>query len=292
MTAAIPTPVPGPPPEAGADSGRPSPGTSRPPRLVAVDVDGTMLDHDGRLTERVRQAVAAVADAGIHIVVSTGRTIVGTLPVLDRLSLLDGWVVCSNGAVTARLDPALPGGYEIGDAVTFDPGPVLQMLRKHLPVALYAVENVGSGHRLTAPFPPGELSGHQEVVSFEDLVVGPATRVVVRSPNHTGAEFADLVSRMGLHGVSYAVGWTAWLDLAPDGVSKASGLDAVCRRLGVDPADVLAIGDGRNDVEMFAWAGRSVAMGNATPDVVAAADEVTATVDDDGLALVLERLLV
>jgi hydroxymethylpyrimidine pyrophosphatase-like HAD family hydrolase len=288
MTAATPTPLPGP---RSTPSLSGPPRQSPPPRLVAVDVDGTILDHDERLSERVRSAVRGIADAGIHVVVSTGRTIVGTLPVLDRLSLLEGWAVCSNGAVTARLDPALPSGYEVSDAVTFDPAPVLRMLRRRLPVALYAVEDVGSGHRLTAPFPPGELTGHQEIVTFEDLVQGPATRVVVRSPDHSGEEFAALVSGLGLHGVSYAVGWTAWLDLAPDGVSKASGLDAVCRRLGVDAAEVVAIGDGRNDVEMFAWAGRSVAMGNATSDVRAVADEVTAPVEEDGLALVLEGLL-
>jgi len=117
------------------------------------------------------------------------------------------------------------------------------------------------------------------------------TRVIVRSPTHSAEEFLELTRRIGLHGVSYAVGWTAWLDLAPEGITKASALEWVRGRLDVPAADTLAIGDGRNDLEMFGWAGRSVAMGQSSAEVLAAADQVTASVLDDGAALVLERLL-
>src|SRR3546814_11325300 len=85
------------------------------------------------------------------------------------------------------------------------------------------------------------------------------------------------------------LGWTAWMDLAPVGVSKASGLAHVARELGVDAADALAIGDGLNDLEMFAWAGRSVAMGQAVDKVLAAADDVTLAVNEDGAAVELDR---
>ena len=87
------------------------------------------------------------------------------------------------------------------------------------------------------------------------------------------------------------VGFTAWLDLAPVGVNKASGLAYVAERLGVDSSDVLAIGDGRNDLEMLRWAGRGVAMGQAPDEVKEAADEVTASIEDDGAADVLRSLL-
>jgi hydroxymethylpyrimidine pyrophosphatase-like HAD family hydrolase len=261
------------------------------PLLIALDVDGTIIDYDEALSERVRAAVAAVVRAGHHVVVATGRSLPATLPVLDRLGLDSGWTVCSNGGVTLRLDPDLPEGYEIAERITFDPAPALRLLRTHLPTALYAVEEVGVGYRLTAPFPPGELAGHLEYVSFEELLTTPATRVIVRSPEHTPQDFLRIVENIGLHGVSYAVGWTAWLDLAPDGVSKASALEEVRRRLEVDPAATLAVGDGRNDLEMFAWAARSVAMGQSVPEVLAAADEITATVAEDGVALVLEPLV-
>lgn len=260
------------------------------PGLVALDVDGTVLDHDGRLTDRVRAAVRAVADSGAHVVIATGRSLVATLPVLDQLGLLTGYAVTSNGSVTVRLDPALPQGWEAVEVVTFDPSSALLVLREHLPSAVYAVEDFGLGFRLTGPFPDGELIGRLTIVPFEDLLGTPATRVVVRSPEHTPEDFLALIERLGLHGGSYAVGWTAWLDIAPEGVSKAHGLAIAARELGVPASDVLAVGDGRNDVEMFAWAGRSVAMGQSSPDVVAAADEVCGAVEDDGLADVLEAL--
>lgn len=260
-------------------------------RLAALDIDGTIVDHDERLTDRVRYAVGAAAASGVHVVISTGRSLHSTLPILDRLGLADGYAVCSNGAVVLRLDPTLDLGYEIVHAETFDPTDVLKLLRDNLPTALYAVEVVGRGYRLTAPFPSGELSGPLEFVPFGDLLHAPATRVIVRSPDHTSQEFLELTERLGLHEVSYAVGWTAWLDLAPQGVSKASALELVRAWLGVDPGQTLAVGDGRNDLEMFAWAARSVAMGQSVPVVLDAADEVTAAVADDGLALVLEALL-
>jgi Cof subfamily protein (haloacid dehalogenase superfamily) len=260
--------------------------------LVALDLDGTVLDHDERLSDRVRTAVAAVASSGIQVVVATGRSVLATLPVLDRLGLYEGWTVCSNGALIVRLDPSLPDGYEIVTASTFDPAPALRLLREHLPTAMYAVENVGVGYWLTAPFPDGELTGEQTLVTLEELMAAPATRVIVRSTEHSSEDFLEVGERIGMHGVNYAVGWTAWLDLAPEGVSKAGALETIRVELGVDAGATLAIGDGRNDLEMFAWAGWAVAMGQAVPEVLTAADEVAPSVYDDGVAVVLESLLV
>lgn len=259
--------------------------------LVALDVDGTIIDMDERMSERVRGAVRAVADAGHEVVVATGRSLVATLPVLDRLGLTTGYAVVSNGSVTVRLDPSLEQRYEVVDVVTFDPAPALRLLREHLPAAAYAVEELGTGFRLSGPFPDGELEGEVTVVPFEKLLGAPATRVIVRSSDHTPQDFLELTERIGLHGVNYAVGWTAWLDLAPEGVSKASALENIRQVLGVDPSRTVAVGDGRNDLEMLAWAARSAAMGQAPPEVRAAAGEVTGTVEDDGLADVLESLL-
>lgn len=260
-------------------------------QLVALDLDGTVLHHDESLSERVRRAVGDLAASDVHVVVATGRSVLATLPVLDRLGLVEGWAVTSNGAVTVRLDPGLPKGYELTETITFDPGPMLRLLRGHLPTALYAVEDVDGGCHLTAPFPPGELSGRLTIAGFDDLLSRPATRVIVRSPEHTPEEFVTLAASIGMHEVNYAVGWAAWLDLAPLGVSKASALEVVRERLGIDRQATLALGDGRNDLEMFAWAGRAVAMGQAVPEVKAAADEVAPTVTEDGAAVVLEALL-
>ncbi len=260
------------------------------PLLIALDVDGTIIDYDEALSERVRSAVRGVIEAGHHVVVATGRSLAGALPVLDRLGLVHGWCVCSNGGVTLRLDPSLPERYEIADAVDVRSG-------AGAPVAARAPADGavrGRERRGRVPadgaVPARELYGDLEYVDFEELLTTPATRVIVRSPDHTPQDFLRIIERVGLHGVSYAVGWTAWLDLAPDGVSKASALEPIRVALGVPPERTLAVGDGRNDIEMLAWAARGVAMGQAEPELLAVTDEVTAAVEDDGLADVLEPL--
>lgn len=259
--------------------------------LVALDVDGTTINHSGVMSPGVHAAVRAVADAGHHVVIATGRAIVGTTMILDQLGLQHGYAVCSNGAVTIRLDPDRVEGYEIVEAVTFDPRPVLTLLRDAWPDAVVAVEDLGVGFKLSAPFPDGELSGDLNVVSWEELVSSPVTRVAFRSPNGTSEDFVALTERIGLHGVTYAVGFDAWLDINPEGVSKGSALEQVRRLLHVEPSHTLAVGDQRNDFEMLRWAARGVAMGNAPDEVKAAADEVTGHVDEDGLVPVLRSLL-
>jgi hydroxymethylpyrimidine pyrophosphatase-like HAD family hydrolase len=268
------------------------------PRLVALDVDGTLVDFDDRLSDAVRGEVQRVAAIpGTHVVVATGRALVAVLPILARLGITEGLAVCSNGAVTVQLSSSgeLGGSdgvpaYDMVDVVTFDAGPAVRLLREHLPDARFAVEVLGIGYRVHGVFPDGELTGALESVSFEELTREPVTRVVVRSPEHTPQNFLELVSRIGLHGVSYAVGWTAWLDLAPDGVTKASALEQVRRRLGVQPQATYAAGDGRNDLEMLEWAAHGAVMASAPPEVLAVADEVLPDVHQDGLVHLLARL--
>lgn len=260
-------------------------------RLVALDIDGTTVDHEGVLSPAVRAAVRDTAAAGMHIVIATGRSVVSTTEVLSELGLTSGYAVCSNGAVTIELDPCEPTGYRMLEVVTFDPGPALRILRDQLPGVLVAVEELGVGFMVSAPFPDGELSGAHRVVSWEELIGSPATRVTLRDPESSAEEFLEQAHRAGLHGVGYAVGWTAWLDLSPEGVSKASALELLRRRMGVEPADTVAVGDMRNDIEMLRWAARGVAMGNAPDEVKAVADEVTGDVVDDGLVPVLRSLL-
>ena len=260
------------------------------PHLVALDVDGTIVTHAGELGERTHDAIRAVSDAGHEVVISTGRSIVATLPILRALDLSHGFAVCSNGAVTVRLDPTAPDGYLVEETVTFDPREALTLVMQHAPHILVAVEEVGVGFKVARPYPEGVLQGEQVVVPFEELVARPTTRVSFHDPEGQSEDFLELVERIGLHGVSYAVGYTAWLDLAPEGVSKGSALELVRRKLGIEPSRTFAAGDQRNDLEMLRWAARGVAMGDATPEVVAAADETTGPVDDDGLADALRPL--
>ena len=173
--------------------------------------------------------------------------------------------------------------------MTFDAGEIVRMLLEQVPNAAVAVEEVGVGYRINRPFPDGEITGEMVLQTVDELVAEPVTRVIIRDPHSSEEEFLALAEKLGLHGTNYFIGWTAWLDLAPEGVSKASALADVAEELGVAQADVLAIGDGRNDVEMLRWAGRGVAMGQAPLEVQEAADDVTETVTNDGVALELGR---
>ncbi|GIG28443.1 haloacid dehalogenase [Cellulomonas marina] len=258
---------------------------------MALDVDGTVMSYDGVISPAVTAAVGALRDAGIHVVLATGRGPHSAVPVARQLGLDEGWVVCSNGAVTARVSPLSDDGFEVVQAVTFDPGPALRAIALEIPDALFAVEDLGHGFRVSGEFPAGELSGKVEVVPFEELSAEPATRVVIRAPQAEPEEFRAIVERVGLHEVEYAVGWSAWLDLTPGGVSKASALEFVRQDLDVEPFGTVAVGDGANDIAMIRWAARGVAMGQAADEVRAVADEVTGTIDDDGLVPVLLSLL-
>jgi len=260
------------------------------PLLVALDIDGTLLTYDEELSPAVAQAVAAVHAAGHHVVLATGRSVFATVPVAHLLGITVGWAVCSNGSVTVRLDPDLPGGHEIVETVTFDPGPAVRLMSAALPDACFAVEELGVGFRLTKPFPDGELRGEQTVVPLSELMQGRVTRLIVRSPEHTPEEFHELVVRAGLSDVTYAVGWTAWMDVAPEGVTKASALEGLRERLAVDPAATVAIGDGSNDVDMVRWAARGVAMGHSPVVLLDVADEVTGSIEQDGAVPVLLSL--
>jgi Cof subfamily protein (haloacid dehalogenase superfamily) len=262
--------------------------------LVALDIDGTVLHQSGAVSPQVAEAVARVAAEGHEVMLATGRSVASTLPVLDQLRISPRYVVCSNGAITLRRDGSAPLGYRREFVETFDPTHVLSTVRSHLLDARYAVEDETGFYRYTGEFPTNSLGLSSERVQFEGLLHTRATRVVVISPDHAVEDFLQVVEKMGLHKVSYTVGWTAWLDIAPDGVNKATALERVRRELGVPRRNLVAVGDGRNDIEMLRWAGKSgrgVAMGQAPSEVVDAASEVTATVEEDGLHQVLASIV-
>ncbi|MGH3264822.1 MAG: HAD family hydrolase, partial [Trebonia sp.] len=223
------------------------------------------------------------------VVLCSGRPPQGITRVADRVRLFDQdgeriWMVASNGAVLCRYAPL-----EIVHQETFDAGPAVRAFLNVRPSALVAVEDHRAGYRLTGHFPAGELPGDVIVTGLADILAQPASRVIIRDPAATPEEFMKLADELDLSGANHAVGWTAWLDLTPVNVTKASGLRHVCAKLGVARSEVLAIGDGRNDIEMLRWAGRGVAVGQAAQEVRDAADAVTAAAEDDGVALELER---
>ncbi|MCU1406210.1 MAG: family hydrolase [Glaciihabitans sp.] len=261
--------------------------------LIALDIDGTVMSEDGTITDDVLDQIERMVEIGHEVMIATGRSVAMTLPVVNRLGITPDYIVCSNGAITLKRDPNAPVGYTPDVVETFQPREVLTTIRASLGDANYAVEDEDGLSRYTGAFPEGALGAGSQKVEWDDLLTHRATRVVVISPEHAIEDFLDVVEQMGLHKVSYNVGWTAWLDIAPDGVNKSTALERVRSILDIPRERVLAMGDGRNDIEMLTWAaefGRGIAMGQA-PDVVKdVANEVTATDLDDGVARIFEAI--
>ncbi|MFE7845875.1 HAD family hydrolase [Microbacterium sp. NPDC057407] len=261
--------------------------------LIVLDIDGTVILEDESLSPGVVDAVADAQRAGHEVMIATGRSWEGTRGILRVLGIAPEYVVCSNGAVVLKRVDADELVYERDHVETFDPTEVLTLLREHLPDARYLVE-LPDGRRLYTEYLEDWNLVEAMRVDFDELSAQPVCRIVVVAPEQGEQDFMDLVARIGLHQVSYAVGWTAWLDIAPQGVDKSTGLERVRTELGIDPGDVLVIGDGRNDVGMFRWAlengGRAVAMEQGPQEVRDAAGETTTSVSAGGVADVLRKL--
>lgn len=271
--------------------------------LIALDIDGTILPQDGVIQESTLREVARLRAAGHEVMLATGRSWADTRGIHERLGLDSRFVVSANGAFTLELvegaERTAEGGFG-RDAYaprwieTFDPTDVLRRLRDGLGEAHYAIETPEGEFRYAGGlFPEAsfEAAGHE--CEFEELLHTEATRVVVVSPDRSTEEFMAVVEQSGLHQVSYSVGWTSWLDIAPEGVNKATALERVRAELGIPRERVFACGDGRNDIEMLAWAGergRSVAMGQAPQEVFDVASSITRKVEDEGLGAALAEL--
>ncbi|OII41500.1 HAD family hydrolase [Plantibacter sp. MMLR14_011] len=266
--------------------------TTATPLLIALDIDGTVLHEDGSLSLSVADEVRRVVSLGHIVTLATGRSWESTRPVLEELELTPQYVVCANGALIMKRDESKPDSYERFFTETFDPTEVLGLIQPHLSEGSYMVEYPDGFRKYTVGMEDWNLENAIEV-PFEELVTSPVTRVVVVSPSHDEEEFLRIVDEIGLSQVSYAIGWTAWLDIAPKGVNKATALERVREWLGLERSQMVAVGDGRNDVDMLGWAaagGRGVAMGQAPEEVIAVASEVTGTVTDDGLSQLLRSI--
>jgi hypothetical protein len=265
------------------------------PRVVATDLDGTLLRSDGTLDQRTRAALDAVRAAGAALVLCTARP-TRWMAELARATGHDGLALCANGAVLWDLgsERVLEHFPLTGDVARR----VVDALRAALPDGAWAVETAdGFGHEPAYtplwPAPPGT------VIDAIDVLIGePVVKLMLRHPTLTSDELLDrargLLAWPGALGapveLTHSSSTDTLLEISAAGVSKASGLARVCERLGVVGSEVLAFGDMPNDLPMLRWAGHGVAVANAHPDVLAAADEVTAANDEAGVARVLERV--
>lgn len=257
---------------------------SPPPRLIALDIDGTLVTSGSAVSEETREAVLAAAEQA-HLVLATGRTAFGAAEIVDALDVPGILAVCSNGAVLRHPD----GSLEL--RTTFDPRPVADTLLDVLPGASFAVERPGIGNVLSGHFEPSELSGNLYPCSLEDVLSEKCPRMIAKWDDRTQLDVAVALTTVTLPEVTATLdyGAHAWLTCVAAGTSKAAALEELRAALGVSTADTAAIGDGSNDVEMLRWAARSVAMGQAPDVVLAAAGAVTEPVERDGVARTLRE---
>ncbi|MFD2794909.1 HAD family hydrolase [Promicromonospora vindobonensis] len=269
----------------------PAPSRSLPGRgtatrsLVALDIDGTLLGADRVVPAVTVDAVLDARRSGHHVVLASGRSLVGVLPVARALGFDQGWVVASNGAVVARAGDGLPDGYRLEKMHTFDVEPVIRLARAFIPGIQVGVEEIGWGYRVNRLFERGLVNGQQRRASDTELWNVPAPRVILRAEGALA-----LTEPLRDLGVTASPAGPDWLDVTPRYLSKATALERVRERIGVDPRQTVAVGDGVNDLEMLTWAARGVAMGHAPAAVIDAADEVTGTIEEHGVVAVLRAL--
>ena len=260
-------------------------------RLIATDLDGTLLRSDGTVSSTTRKALRRARRAGIVIVFVSARGPTGVTAVAKD-ARIDGTAICSNGAVVLDLarneilrHRALPA--EIAAEVVL-------ALRGRLPDVCFATETE-SRFALEPAFegawdgwkpPPGTAYG-----DALELVVAPVTKLIARDATRPVAELAATAAEVvgERAAVSLAGKWVVEISVA--GVNKGAALAELALELGIESHEVVAFGDYPNDLPMLAWAGKSIAPANAHPDVLAQVDEVTAANDEDGVALAIEQLL-
>jgi hydroxymethylpyrimidine pyrophosphatase-like HAD family hydrolase len=258
-------------------------------RLVASDLDGTLLRPDETVSERTRHAVAAAHRAGITLVLVTGRPPRSLAPIAGRIGI-GGIAICANGAVVWDLDAGTM--LDTSPLAAALAAGLVHGLREAIPGVLFAVE-LERGFGREAGWTDGTLLPAPEALEADalELVTGPVVKLLVRHPTLPFAEVARRAREAV--GEDAVVTWagTRIVEISAAGVTKARALERLCARLGVHREEVVAVGDMENDLAMLAWAGHAVAVANAQQNVLDAADEVTASNLDDGVAQVLERLV-
>ncbi|WP_181765539.1 HAD family hydrolase [Streptomyces albidus (ex Kaewkla and Franco 2022)] len=271
-------------------------GASPPPgpfpyRLIATDLDGTLLRDDGTVSGRTRDALAAAASRGAEHIVVTGRGVPWTKHILADLGHT-GLAVCAQGAQVYDA-----GRQRLLTSVTLDrqlAGLALGKIEAETgPLALAAARDGIDGEVLAGPgyrVQPGPLPT-LHITDSAELWAEPLSKLYLQHPTLGDDELVKIARTVASDLVSITMAGEDIVELLPLGLSKARGLSLAARRLGVRAAEAIAYGDMPNDVPMFGWAAHGVAMENAHPELLAVADEVTASNNADGIAVHLERLL-
>ena len=257
------------------------------PRLVACDLDGTLIARDNELSPRVASAVSAVVEAGITVIAVSGRPWQWVLELAREHRLLP-YSVVSNGAAIIEVGSGAVEHNGLADGAVRG---LMERIRVAVPGVTFAVDLVDQ-LAYEDGFHDPTYRGPEAPTDLVPLVEEGVVKLIARREGMASEELVRHLEHDVLHGVGVAHGgWGEWVEIVASGVSKATGLAVVADRLGVAASEVLAIGDEWNDVPMFDWAGTAVAMGNAPAHVQAAAHHVAPPADADGAAIVLESLL-
>ena len=265
-------------------------------RLIATDLDGTLLDDGGRVSARTRAALDAARDAGIETIPVTARQPIGLRPIAEQAGF-DSWALCGNGAYGLHLKT---GEHLFAEEIPADvQREVAEALLTSIPDLVFAsVRDAGEGFVAQHGYADiAQLSDHKRDpqtmggVALDEVVGSPSLKLVIRHASMPIDEIFTALNALGLTGFAATLSGAPFVEVMAQGVTKATGLAQVCERLGVEHTEVLAFGDALNDLEMLQWAGHGVAMANAIDVVRDAADEVSASNADDGVAAVIERML-
>src|SRR5271156_2957474 len=265
------------------------------PALIACEFAGPLPGEEEKAPARPGNAVRAAVAAGAQFVLATGRPPRWIPPVVDELGFAP-MAVCANGAVI--YDPATDRVLSARTLPVATLAELAEIATRAIPGAGLAVERVGaSAHDAVTPqfvsspgYEPAWLNPDNTEVSMEDLLSAPAVKLLVRMAGACSADMAaELAKHVGTQGdITYSTN-NGLIEIVPLGIDKATGIAELARPRGIADEDWVAFGDMPNDVQMLLRAGHGVAMGNAHPDAIAAADEVTTSNSDDGVARVLER---
>jgi len=257
-------------------------------RLVATDLDGTLLRDDGSIGHRTAAALGACSAAGVPVVPVTARPPHATWPLIDRAGI-DGLVVCANGALVC--DGATHEVLQVDLLTASIAGRLVEQVRAAVPGILLAVD---APDRFVHE--PGFLRGYEgwddevkEVPDVADVLGDGVVKVVARRDGRTASDLAASVEAILAEQAHVTSSNPEWIELSAFGVTKAHGLLAVCDLLGVPLSAVAAVGDNMNDLSMLAAAGLSCAVANARQEVLAVADRVLASNEDEGVAQLLEE---
>ena len=276
-----------------------TPASTVPTRLIATDLDGTLLRDDKTVSDRTIAALGAAEQAGIEVFFVTGRPARWMDVVSDHVHG-HGLAICGNGAAVVDLHGG-PGAHrfvKVRELVPDTALDVIRLLRSEAPGTVCAVErtfglHLEPGYPLMHMEPPEIVSPAEKLLGRNALDADqPVLKVLAFHPAMDPDDFLTVArAAIGdLAGVTRSSP-SALLEISGPGVSKASTLELCCAERGIAPAEVAAFGDMPNDVEMLTWAGRSYAMGNAHPAAIAAASGRTAPNNEDGVAVVIERIL-